>query len=200
MVRRYTPEAIVIGLSLGGMKVLSAILPALPIDFFLPILIVQHRHVDSDEFLSEYLNKMSTINVVTAEDKMPLQSKTVYIAPPNYHMLVESNKTICLSDDPPINYSRPSIDELFESAAYVYQDKLIGIILTGANTDGSEGLKIIKRYGGLTIAQDPTTAEIDDMPKAAIAKTQVDYVLNLKEIIAFITNISATRVISTKTP
>ena len=106
----------------------------------------------------------------------------IYIAPPNYHLLVEADRTFSLSIDEPVNYARPSIDVLFETAADVYKTNLIGVILTGANTDGSHGLKRIKETGGLSVVQDPSTAEADTMPRAAIAAVDVDYVLPLEEI------------------
>ena len=181
-------EAIVIGSSMGGMAVLSKILPALPSESKLPILSVQHRHADSDEFLAEYLNKLSNINIVEAEDKSKIKSGTVYLAPPDYHLLVEYNKTISLSKDHAINFSRPSIDVLFDSAADVYQDKLIGVILTGANSDGILGLKKIKKQGGLTIVQNPDTAQASTMPKSAINNVDVDYILDIEEIAGFLSN------------
>lgn len=168
MPKKKTYEAIVIGSSMGGMAALSEIMPALPNEFKLPIIVVQHRYADSDEFLSEYLNKLSAVNIVEAEDKSRIEPGTVYLAPSDYHLLVEHNKTISLSRDLPINFSRPSIDVLFDSAAEVYHDKLIGVILTGANSDGSLGLKKIKEHGGLTIVQNPDTAQASIMPKSAI--------------------------------
>ncbi len=111
-----------------------------------------------------------------------LLKNKIYIAPPNYHLLVEADRTFSLSIDEPVNYARPSINVLFETAADVYKTNLVGVILTGANADGSHGLKRIKETGGLSVVQDPSTAEADTMPKAAIAAVDVDYVLPLEEI------------------
>jgi len=115
----------------------------------------------------------------------------IYIAPPNYHLLVEEDKTLSLSTNKHVNFARPSIDVLFETAADVFGEKLVGIILTGANEDGSRGLKKIKESGGLTIVQDPDTAAVDTMPKAAIASTKVDYILPLENIGPFICSLYA---------
>ena len=108
------------------------------------------------------------------------------MAPPNYHLLIEPDQTFTLTIDERVNYARPSIDVLFETAAEVFREHLIGIILTGANNDGSHGLKRIKELGGMAIVQDPETAEVDSMPKAAVAACAVDHVLSLEEISAFL--------------
>lgn len=175
-------EAIVIGVSAGGLSALNRILPDLPSDFTLAVIIVQHMHTTGDNFLSSYLNDKCNLNVKEVDDKESILKNTIYIAPPNYHLLVEADRTFSLSIDEPVNYARPSIDVLFETAADVYTTNLIGVILTGANTDGSHGLKRIKASGGLSVVQDPLTAEADTMPRAAIAAVDVDYVLPLEEI------------------
>ena len=137
----------------------------------------------SDTFLSEYLNQVSAISVKEAEDKETLQPGTAYLAPAGYHLLIEPNRSFSLSVDEKVNYSRTAIDPLFESAADVFGAKLIGILLTGANHDGAQGLKIIKQRGGMTIVQNPKTAESPSMPKAALNATQVDHVLDLEQIL-----------------
>ena len=147
--------AVVIGVSAGGIEALKIILPALPACFPLPIAIVQHRDQRSDSFLATYLNKMSGIVVTEAEDKEPLCSGRVYLAPAGYHLLIEADRSFSLSVDPRVNYSCPSIDVLFESAAEVFAESLIGIVLTGANSDGAHGLKRIKDRGGLAVVQYP---------------------------------------------
>ena len=152
------------------------------------IIIVQHRHRDSDDFLDKYLNDLSMIKVKEAEPGEVILPAHVYIAPPRYHLLVERNKTLSLSIDPPVNFSIPSIDVLFESAAACYKNHLIGLILTGANSDGSQGLKIIKEYGGYAIVQAPNTAEVDVMPKAAINLVNVDKVIPLEDLGQFLIN------------
>lgn len=175
-------QAVVIGVSAGGLKALSTLVPYLPADFPLPVLVVQHVLGGSDSFLSEYLNGLSAVRVKEAEDKEQLERGTVYLAPPDYHMLVEEDGTISLSVDPKVNYSRPSIDVLFESAAFALGPGCIGIVLTGANRDGARGLAKIKNYGGLAIVQSPVTAEFPAMPSAALQEVQADYTLPLEQI------------------
>jgi two-component system, chemotaxis family, protein-glutamate methylesterase/glutaminase len=175
-------NAVVIGASSGGIDAIINILMSLKEGFPVPIVIVQHLSPKSDGYIIEYLNKLSRINVKEAEEKEGILQGNVYIAPPNYHLLIERDRTLSLTVEPKVNYSRPAIDVLFESAADAYNNKLIGIILTGANSDGSKGLKRIKELGGITIVQDPKNAEVDTMPMAAIDVTEVDYILPLNEI------------------
>ncbi len=182
-------EAIVIGVSAGGMDALCSILPLLPEDFPFAVIIVQHMHPDSTGYLATMLNDRCAVEVHEAEEKEEIEPGNVYIAPANYHLLVENDRTLSLSIGAPVNYARPSIDVLFDSAADTYREKLIGMVLTGANDDGSLGLKKIKELGGLAIVQDPLTAEIDSMPKAAIKRVDVDYIISLKEIGPFLANI-----------
>ena len=183
-------EAVVVGVSSGGMEVLSTILPLLPSDFEFPIIIVQHMHSSSDNYLAQSLDKKSRIAVVEAHEKDVIKGGTAYIAPPNYHLLIELDRTFTLDVSPRVNYARPSIDVLFESAADVYGDKLIGIILTGANFDGCQGLKMIKERGGVAIVQDPATAQAVSMPREAIAVTAVDFILPPKGIAAMLLDLS----------
>jgi two-component system chemotaxis response regulator CheB len=185
--------AVVIGVSAGGMEALKVLVPALPASFPLPIAIVQHRNERSDGFLAAYLNKMAGILVSEAEDKEPLCAGHVYLAPAGYHLLIESDRSFSLSVDLPVNYSCPSIDVLFESAADVFAKSVIGIVLTGANADGARGLKAIKARGGLTIVQDPSTAEAMDMPRAALEATPVDHVVDLAQIAPLLISIGAQR-------
>lgn len=186
ILNKHGYEAIVIGVSAGGMGALSAILPELPADLPYPVIIVQHMYPGSGSYLVSILDGKSQITVKEVEEKDKIAPGTVYIAPPNYHTLVEMDRTFSLSIDPPVNYARPSIDVLFESAADVYRNRLIGIILTGANSDGSRGLRRIKEIGGIAIVQDPATAEMDSMPNAAIAAAEPDYILPLDQIGTFI--------------
>ena len=179
-------EAIVIGTSSGGMNALKSILSALPVDFTIPIIIVQHISPRSDNYWIKLLNNKSKLFLKEADEKEKIEHGKVYIAPPNYHLMIERNKTFSLTIDERVNYSRPSIDVLFESAAEAYKNKLIGIILTGSNNDGTKGIKRIKEYGGLIIAQDPETAESSYMPASAIATNQPDYILSLEEITALL--------------
>ncbi|MDB5255903.1 MAG: CheB methylesterase [Chitinophagaceae bacterium] len=187
----HTYEAIVIGTSAGGLSALTALLSILPSYYSLPIIIVQHRSKDHQNLLEEVLQSKCLIKIQQAEEKESILAGVVYIAPPNYHLLIERDYTFSLTSDEPVNYSRPSIDVLFESAALVYANKLIGIILTGTNRDGSEGMSVIKQYAGLTIAQDPKEAEFPAMPLAAIQAHVIEQVWQLAEIQKFLINIHA---------
>ena len=182
MQRKSPYKAIVIGSSAGGINALTKVLSVLPADFPLPIVIVQHLHPESGHHLPYILGTKSALKIKQADEKEKIEKGWVYLAPPNYHLLVEEDFTFSLSLESPVNYSRPSIDVLFESAIYAYRQHLIGIILTGANHDGSLGLKKIKEIGGFTIVQDPKTAEADAMPKAAIEATMIDKILPLQDI------------------
>lgn len=183
-------EAIVMGVSAGGMEALSAIFPDLSADFPLPVIVVQHQHPTSDDFLVRYLNERCSLKVKQADEKESILPGVIYIAPPNYHLMVEEDRTFSLSVDEPVNYARPSIDVLFETAVDAYGARLVGVILTGASSDGSLGLKRIKESGGLTMVQDPETAEADIMPRAAIGATETDYVLPLEEIGTFLNRLT----------
>ncbi|RKZ90385.1 MAG: chemotaxis protein CheB [Candidatus Parabeggiatoa sp. nov. 1] len=175
-------EAVVIGSSAGGIKALRAVLSALPSEFPLPIIIVQHLHPHSDSYLARILGAKCGLKVKQADEKETIADGVVYIAPPNYHLLIEEDRSFSLSIEGPVNFARPSVDVLFETAIYAYRDKLIGIILTGANNDGNQGVKKIKQIGGYVIVQDPATAEADAMPNAAIAVTKVDKILPIEQI------------------
>ncbi len=187
----YNNEAIVIGTSAGGMKALETILSCLPAHFTAAIIIVQHRSPGSDDFLEHYLNDRCNLRVKQADEKENIIPGMVYLAPPDYHLLVEKEKKLSLSIDPRINYARPSIDVLFETAADAYGVNIAGVILTGAGKDGSQGLKRIKESGGIAVIQDPQTAESRAMPAAAISAVKnADRILTLKEIGLFLTGLS----------
>jgi|SRR5665647_773274 len=175
-------EAIVIGVSSGGMNAMKVIFSLLPKGFSIPVIIVQHVSAHSNNQWIKLLNDKSNLYIKEADEKEKIENGTIYIAPANYHLMIEKNKTFSLTIDERVNYARPSIDVLFESAAEVYKDKLIGVILTGSNADGTAGLKRIKEYGGLTIVQDPATAESNYMPASAIAAIKPDYILSLVDI------------------
>lgn len=175
-------EAVVIGVSAGGLKALVTILAYLPADYHLPVIIVQHMLEGSDSFLVDYLNEQVSICVKEAADKETIRPGYVYVAPPGYHLLIEDERLFSLSIDPKVNYSRPSIDVLFDSAAFAFQEKCLGIVLTGANRDGSAGLRNIKMNGGQAIIQDPSTAEYNIMPLAAMSMVKADHILTLDEI------------------
>ena len=175
-------KAVVMGMSAGGLVAMKKLFPSLPPDFPVPVITVQHMHTSQDGFFVEHLAAGLKITVKEALDKEPIKPGHVYFAPPNYHLLVEKEISFALSIDRLVNYSRPSIDVLFESAAPVWQSGLVGIILTGANGDGAKGMLAIKEHGGLTIAQKPSTAEYPVMPQAAIDTGGVDKVLTIQEI------------------
>lgn len=177
-----TYQAVVIGVSAGGLAALHSVLSQLDTHFSLPVLVVQHISSHYESRLPAILSKSYSGIVKEAEDKEVLVAGTIYISPPNYHMLVETEKSIALSTEDKVNFSRPSIDILFETASEAYGDSLVGIVLTGTNADGSKGLYRIKQLGGLTIVQAPSTAEYDAMPKAAITKTSPSFILPLDEI------------------
>lgn len=175
-------DLITIGASWGGLRAIECVLGALPHEFKTPIAIAQHRSVDSGSgALSRMFALRSGLDVCEAGDKDQIKPGHVYVAPPDYHLLVEPDG-FALSTDFPVRYSRPSIDVLLESASDVYADRLVGVILTGANDDGAWGLERVKRRGGLTIVQDPETAEKRSMPDAAIATGAADHVVPLEEI------------------
>jgi two-component system chemotaxis response regulator CheB len=183
---KYDFHTVVIGVSAGGFKALHTILPEFPVDFPCPVIIVQHRQATGDNFLVESLNSKCSLYIKEAEDKETIKPGNVYIAPGGYHLLVERDRTLSLSMDEPVSYARPSIDVLFETSAGAFGSHLIGVILSGANSDGSDGIRIIKANGGLTIAQDPETAEVSVMPLCAIATKCIDFILPLEDIPSFI--------------
>ncbi|CZT36527.1 chemotaxis protein CheB [Rhizobium sp. 9140] len=180
------PQAVVIGASAGALEALTLILPALPADFPVPIMLVVHIPGDKRSVLAELFQAKCRIRVMEVEDKEPLSGGTAYFAPPNYHLLVEGNRTLSLSSDEPVMYSRPSIDVLFESAADAFGGALIGIVLTGANHDGARGLRAISDAGGHAVVQDPATAFAAAMPEGAIARCPDARVLPLDAIAAYL--------------
>ena len=184
-------ELIVIGTSWGGPEALKILFSDFPKDFTLPLAVVQHRSRSSDEMLCVILQKSTSLAVREVEDKDPIAPGHIYLAPPDYHLLVEKG-SFALSIDEPVNYSRPSIDVLFESAADACREKVIGVILTGANKDGACGMAEIKRRKGFTIVQDPKTAENSTMPEAAIKAADIDKILPLEEIGPFLCNLVRT--------
>ena len=175
-------QAVVIGASAGALEALSVILPALPAAFALPIFVVVHVPPDKDSLLAELFQAKCRIKACEAEDKEPVNGGTAYFAPADYHLLVEPDKTLSLSNDEPVLYSRPSVDVLFESAADAYGPGLIGIVLTGANHDGARGLGAIVQAGGSAIVQSPQGAYAAAKPEAAIAECPTARVMSLQEI------------------
>jgi two-component system chemotaxis response regulator CheB len=184
-------EAVVIGASAGGLDALSAILPALPQGFPLAVLVVTHLPADKDNLMPALLQSKCGIEVREAEDKEPIRSGVAYFAPPDYHLLVEADRHLSLSSEEPVQYSRPSIDVLFISAADTYGDRVIGIILTGANSDGAEGLRAIDDAGGTALVQRPDLSYASAMPTAALTACPNAQALSLEEIVVYLLETSA---------
>jgi two-component system, chemotaxis family, protein-glutamate methylesterase/glutaminase len=176
------PELIVIGTSLGGLHALTTLLRELPESMTVPVAVVQHRSPGDGGRLASVLQDHTRLRVVEAEDKMPLTPATVYLAPADYHLLIEAKGLLALSTDAPVRSARPSIDVLFETAAEAYGGDLIAVLLTGASADGADGLAAVKAHGGYAIVEDPASAECATMPRAALAATKVDYVVALPQI------------------
>lgn len=175
-------DAVVLGASAGGVEALTVLLPCLPAGLRAAILIVVHVPRERPSLLTELFTSKCALQVKEAEDKMPVEPGTVYFAPPNYHLLLDKGPQLALSVDDLVHFSRPSIDVLFQSAADIYGKHLVGIILTGANEDGTAGLAAVHRAGGVTIVQEPGTAQAPRMAASALKETQADYVLPLNEI------------------
>ena len=175
------PEIIVLGASAGGLHAIERVLRSLPRGFPVPIVVVQHRSKESSDAYTDVVGKSSLLPVREIEDGDALRAPGVYIAPPDYHVLIEPGRT-ALSIDDPVSYSRPSIDVLFESAADTYGARVVAVLLTGANADGARGLRRVKEAGGYAIVQNPQTAESPEMPAAGIAMAPVDLVLELDGI------------------
>ena len=176
---------IVMGCSMGGMQALQAIFSVIPEDFALPLVVVQHRYRTSNDALPSFLRRHSRLAVVDASDKQTIRNGQVYLAPADYHLMVEDGR-LSLSTEAAVAHSRPSIDVLFESAADSYGPGTIAVVLTGANADGARGIVRVKERGGLVVVQDPATAESPAMPAAAIASANVDRILPLDRIGPFL--------------
>jgi two-component system chemotaxis response regulator CheB len=179
-------DLIAIGASWGGLHAVSTLLDGLSSEVGAAVVVAQHRGPDSGrDMLEALLQRHSDRPVSAPDDKAPIEPRHVYIAPADYHLLVEQDH-FALSTDTRVQHARPSIDVLFESVADVYRERAIGIVLTGANADGAEGLAAIKAQGGVSIVQEPGSAERRTMPDAAIAATVADAVLPLEEIPPFL--------------
>ncbi len=183
-------QAVVIGGSAGGSDALRLILRALPADFPLPILHVQHLHKDDHGAFAANLATVSPLPVSEPCDKAAILPGQVYIAPANYHLLVAPDFSICLSIDAAVHWSRPSIDVLFDSAASTWGPRVIGVLLSGANSDGALGLLAIRRAGGLTLVQDPASAACPAMPASALAAGAADEALDPAELAARLRELS----------
>lgn len=183
---RSDRKAVVIGASLGGVEALCHILGTLPKDYKPPIIIVQHLSAEANDFWLKYIGKNCSLTIKEAEEKEAIKTNMVYVAPANYHLLVEEDKTFSLGAGEKVNFSRPSIDVLFETAADAFGTDLLGVILTGASVDGTKGLLKIKKSGGVVVAQDPDTAEAKLMPMSAIKACEMDCIGSLESISDFL--------------
>lgn len=179
-------QLIVIGGSAGSLQVIFKIFKYIPADFPVPFLIALHRNVNFESALDELLSVKSNLKVKEVEEKDTIEPGYIYLCPADYHVLIEKNKTFALDYSEKIHHSRPSIDVVFKSASATFNERLLGILLSGANADGGDGLKIIKERGGLTIVQDPDESEVSYMPHHALQKFKADYVLESEEIGRFI--------------
>ncbi|MCK6616638.1 MAG: chemotaxis protein CheB [Cyclobacteriaceae bacterium] len=178
-------KAVVIGGSAGSFQGVVKILSQLPKGFPLPIIMCLHRLKHVRHGFVEALSLKSVVQVTEPYDKETIKRGSVYLAPANYHLSVELGHYFALSTEEMINNSRPAIDITLGTCAYVFKDKLIGILLSGANKDGALGMKQIKDRGGFTIVQEPSECMIDTMPKSALAITQIDQVLKIDQIVNF---------------
>lgn len=185
-------EIAVVGTSWGGLAALRELVAALPKDLTMPVVLIQHRHKQSDNALPRFLQDRTQLRVCEVEDKAPIEPGSVYVAPPDYHLLIE-REYFTLSVEEPIRYSRPSIDLTFSSAADTFGAKAIGAVLTGANADGAEGLRRIASRGGLALVQEPATAESPTMPAAALKAVPNARVMTIAQIGALIGELGAMR-------
>lgn len=185
-------EIVAMAASADGLKALSTILSALPSNFPVPIVVVKHVAPQYPSYLATILDSSTSVRVKQAEDEEQLHPSTVYIAPPNYHLLVNSNGELHLSQSAKVHFSRPSADVLFLSVAEHYKDRAIAVVLTGGDMDGSTGVQAIKQKGGVVIAQDEATSKVFGMPAAAIKTGCVDFILPLNEISTAIINLVMT--------
>ena len=177
-------RVVVIGVSAGGGEALDSLLPGLPAEFPVPIVVVRHLHPQSDGLPAGHLAAQCVLSIKQAEEKERLRPGRVYFAPPNYHLLFEEDGTLELSLDPPVHYARPSVDVTLESAVEAYGAAVVGVILTGANGDGAAGLAQVKGAGGHAVVQDPAEAAHTAMPQAALAACTPDRILPVGQIAA----------------
>ncbi|MGQ7944432.1 chemotaxis protein CheB [Flavobacterium sp. WC2509] len=183
-------KVVIIGGSAGSLKVLLQILPHFVSIPTFSLVIILHRKNAEDSTLEELIAMKTVLSVKEVEDKTLLEPGFIYIAPSDYHLLFEKNGLLSLDISEKVNYSRPSIDVSFESAAEVYQSSLVGILLSGANSDGTQGLKVIQKAGGKIIVQKPATAEMPFMPNHAIQNSSPDFILDANEILSLLIHIN----------
>ncbi|RRN77693.1 chemotaxis protein CheB [Pseudoxanthomonas sp. SGD-10] len=183
-------EILLIGGSAGSLKVLLEVFPDLSQDILFPIIIILHRKPHPDAILNKLLENYTQLPVFEAEDKMTIENGCVYVVPPDYHLLFEDKKTVSLDSSEKLNYSRPSIDVTFKSAAEVFKENAVALLLSGANADGVMGLKYIKRNNGTTLVQDPETSDVEYMPRQAILHATIDSILKPSQIAGFINQLN----------
>lgn len=183
-------EALVIGGSAGSLDVLLKVLPRLRADLPFPIIIVIHRKHGADSLLPELLSGRTSLRVKEAEEKEPILPGTIYIAPSDYHLLIELNRTFSLDSSEKINYSRPSIDVTFQTAAEVYDRHLVCMLLSGSNADGVNGLKAVKAHHGSAVIQNPEDAQVPYMPAQAAKFVEIDASLNIEDTADFVNLLS----------
>lgn len=184
-------EAVAIGTSAGAIEALSKVLPPLPADYPIPIFVVVHLPPDRESVVAELFQSKCNLRVKEAEHTEVIEGGTVYFAPPDYHLLVERNRHLSLSSEEQVLFSRPSIDVLFETAADAYRETLLGIVLTGANSDGAEGLRAIAEAGGTVVVQRPESALASAMPEAALKANPQAQPLDLNEISEYLQRVVA---------
>lgn len=185
-------DALIIGGSAGSLDVLFQVLPLINTDITFPIIIVLHRKAGNDDVLARLLRFKTKMKVTEIEEKEKIREATIYIAPSDYHLLIEKDRTFSLDHSEKVNYSRPSIDVTFQSAAEVYKDKLACLLLSGSNIDGIEGLKRVKHFGGEVIIQNPESATMPFMPSQAELNVDVDEILPIGMMANYINGLSQT--------
>ncbi|SFH13118.1 chemotaxis protein CheB [Pedobacter insulae] len=183
-------KALIIAGSAGSLEVLLKVLPDLRTDMSFPIIIVVHRKQGADFLLADLLSARTKLKVKEVEEKEEIMPKTIYIAPSDYHLLIEKEHTFSLDYSEKVNYSRPSIDVTFQSAAEVYTNKLACLLLSGSNADGVNGLETVTHYKGVALAQDPSTASVSYMPEQAILKVKIAHILKPEDMASYINSLN----------
>ncbi|MEO8853964.1 MAG: chemotaxis protein CheB [Ginsengibacter sp.] len=183
-------DALVIGGSAGSLDVLLKVLPEIDLSINFPIIIVLHRKPGTDSLLTDLLKSRTKLTVKEVEEKESINDSTIYIAPSDYHLLIEKNHTFSLDNSEKVNYSRPAIDVVFQSAAEIYQEKLVCFLLSGSNDDGVMGLKVVKLSGGIAVIQNPKSAAVPYMPAQAELNVEIDEVLEINEMANYINQLS----------
>jgi two-component system chemotaxis response regulator CheB len=183
-------ELLVIGGSAGSLEVILKALPKLTTELSFAIIIVLHRKPNTDSTLIDLLSSKTKIPVIEANEKEPIRKGHIYVAPADYHLLIENDRTLSLDYSEKVNFSRPCIDITFQTAAETYQSSLACLLLSGASTDGVEGLELVKTLNGITAVQDPTTAEVPYMPQKALEKMKVDSVVETDKVGDFVNSLN----------